>query len=285
MPLPALPLDALLTGRARPFTRPGSRSGIAKSPRDGALRVTPVGLEGDEQGDLRVHGGVEKAIHHYPREHYAAWIAELGEHPLLMQAGAFGENFSTSGWSEADVCLGDRVRAGTALLEVSQGRMPCWKLNDRFEVAGMSLRVQESGRTGWYYRVLEEGVVAAGDILQLVERRHPDWSLLRLSEVLFDRRADAELLRQCLALPLTPSWRRTLERRLEKGQVEDWEQHPALAEAVHQARYLRREQGIAEHEGGRHGTGQPVVGMHLGKHGDDAQAGHRQGHPRQQAGG
>ncbi|HIE2325951.1 TPA: MOSC domain-containing protein, partial [Pseudomonas aeruginosa] len=97
MPLPALPLDALLTGRARPFTRPGSRSGIAKSPRDGALRVTPVGLEGDEQGDLRVHGGVEKAIHHYPREHYAAWIAELGEHPLLMQAGAFGENFSTSG--------------------------------------------------------------------------------------------------------------------------------------------------------------------------------------------
>lgn len=161
MPLPALPLDALLTGRARPFTRPGSRSGIAKSPRDGALRVTPVGLEGDEQGDLRVHGGVEKAIHHYPREHYAAWIAELGEHPLLMQAGAFGENFSTSGWSEADVCLGDRVRAGTALLEVSQGRMPCWKLNDRFEVAGMSLRVQESGRTGWYYRVLEEGVAAA----------------------------------------------------------------------------------------------------------------------------
>ncbi len=170
-------------------------------PRDGALGVTPVGLEGDEQGDLRVHGGIEKAIHHYPREHYAAWIAELGEHPLLMQAGAFGENFSTSGWSEADVCLGDRVRAGTALLEVSQGRMPCWKLNDRFEVAGMSLRVQESGRTGWYYRVLEEGVVAAGDILQLVERRHPDWSLLRLSEVLFDRRADAELLRQCLAGP------------------------------------------------------------------------------------
>ncbi|HBP0078393.1 MOSC domain-containing protein [Pseudomonas aeruginosa] len=233
MPLPALPLDALLTGRARPFTRPGSRSGIVKSPRDGALRVTPVGLEGDEQGDLRVHGGVEKAIHHYPREHYAAWIAELGEHPLLMQAGAFGENFSTSGWSEADVCLGDHVRAGTALLEVSQGRMPCWKLNDRFEVAGMSLRVQETGRTGWYYRVLEEGVVAAGDILQLVERRHPDWSLLRLSEVLFDRRADAELLRQCLALPLTPSWRRTLERRLEKGQVEDW--GPRLEGAPSQA--------------------------------------------------
>ncbi|MDF5923529.1 3-alpha domain-containing protein [Pseudomonas aeruginosa] len=95
----------------------------------------------------------------------------------------------------------------------------------------MSLRVQETGRTGWYYRVLEEGVVAAGDILQLVERRHPDWSLLRLSEVLFDRRADAELLRQCLALPLTPSWRRTLERRLEKARSRTggraWREPPA----------------------------------------------------------
>ncbi|MBH9398743.1 MOSC domain-containing protein [Pseudomonas aeruginosa] len=233
MTQPALPLDALLTGHARPFTRPGSRSGIAKSPRDGAVAVTVLGLEGDEQGDLRVHGGVEKAIHHYPREHYAAWIAELGEHPLLRQAGAFGENFSTTGWSEADVCLGDRVRAGSALREVSQGRMPCWKLNDRVEGAGRSLRVQETGRTGWYYRVLEEGAVAAGDVLRLVERRHPEWSLLRLSEVLFDKRVATDLLRECLALPLTPSWRRTLERRLEKGQVEDW--GPRLEGSARQA--------------------------------------------------
>lgn len=88
----SLQLDALLTGRAQPFTRPGSRSGIAKAPRQEALAVTTLGLVGDEQGDLRVHGGVEKAIHHYPREHYAAWLAELGEHPLLTQPGAFGEN-------------------------------------------------------------------------------------------------------------------------------------------------------------------------------------------------
>ncbi|MGU1106710.1 MOSC domain-containing protein [Pseudomonas aeruginosa] len=140
MPLPALPLDALLTGRARPFTRPGSRSGIAKSPRDGALRVTPVGLEGDEQGDLRVHGGVEKAIHHYPREHYAAWIAELGEHPLLMQAGAFGENFSTSGWSEADVCLGQEDAEAHAPgtqenLVVAQGVLEVRVNEERFLLA------------------------------------------------------------------------------------------------------------------------------------------------------
>ncbi|WP_277373976.1 MOSC domain-containing protein [Pseudomonas sp. AA-38] len=215
-------LDALLTGYAQPFTRPGSRSGIAKAPRQEPLAVTVLGLAGDEQGDLRVHGGVEKAIHHYPREHYAAWRRELGEHPLLEQPGAFGENFSTTGWTEGDVCLGDVIRAGSVLLQVSQGRMPCWKLSDRFGIADLALRVQESGRTGWYYRVIEEGMVRAGEPLQLVERAHADWPLSRLSAVLFDRRVEPELLRECLALPLVPSWRRTLERRLEKAEVEDW---------------------------------------------------------------
>ena len=222
MNLPVLYLDTLLTGRAQDFTRPGSRSAIAKSPRREALRVTALGLAGDEQGDPRIHGGVDKAIHHYPREHYANWASELGEHPLLSNAGAFGENFSTAGWTEEDVCLGDRIRAGTALLEVSQGRMPCWKLSDRFGIKEMALRMQNSGRTGWYYRVLEEGVVAAGGSLQLVERPHGDWSLARLAGVLFDKQVDPRLLRECLALPLTPSWRRTLERRLDKREVEDW---------------------------------------------------------------
>ncbi|MDR2308394.1 MAG: MOSC domain-containing protein [Paucimonas sp.] len=222
MPPSSLRLDSLLTGIARPFTRPGSRSAIDKQPRQGAHALTFLGIAGDEQGDLRVHGGVDKAIHHYPREHYVDWVAELGEHPLLAQPGAFGENFSTDGWREADVCLGDRIRVGSALLEVSQGRMPCWKLNDRFEVAQMALQVQQSGRTGWYYRVLEEGVVEAGDSLSIVERRHAEWSVARLSAVLFDKRLEPDLLRECLALPLVPSWRRTLEKRLQQRQVEDW---------------------------------------------------------------
>lgn len=222
MSLHSITLDALLTGHAQPFTRPGSRSAIDKRPHSGPLAVTKLGLAGDEQGDLRVHGGVEKAIHHYPREHYTAWVTELGEHPLLAQPGAFGENFSTVGWSEHDVCLGDRIRVGTALLEVSQGRLPCWKLSDRFTLPDLALRVQQSGRTGWYYRVLEEGVVCAGDSLQLVERCFAEWPLSRLSTVLFDRKVEIDLLRECLTLPLVPSWRRTLEHRLEKGLVEDW---------------------------------------------------------------
>ncbi|MCF5101805.1 MOSC domain-containing protein, partial [Pseudomonas proteolytica] len=220
MSLPTIRLDTLLTGRVQPFTRPGTQSAIDKQPQQGQLKVCTLGLHGDEQGDLRVHGGVEKAIHHYPLEHYARWADELGAHPLLTQPGAFGENFSTTGWSEHDVCLGDRIRVGTALLEVSQGRMPCWKLSDRFAVANLALRVQQSGRTGWYYRVLEEGVVSAGDSLQRVERPFADWSLARLSAVLFDKQVETELLRECLALPLVPSWRRTLERRLEQCMTE-----------------------------------------------------------------
>jgi len=197
-------------------------SAIAKTVRNGSLEVGPVGLLEDEQGDLRVHGGVDKAIHHYPREHYAAWAAELGAHALLEQPGAFGENFSSTGWTEHNVCLGDWVRVGSVLLEVSQGRMPCWKLNDRFAVTDMSLRVQQTGRTGWYYRVLEGGRVSAGDVLQRVERPFGRWPLSRLSAVLFSRDVQLEEIRQCLELPLVPSWRRTLERRVEQAEVEDW---------------------------------------------------------------
>ncbi|MFQ6575840.1 MOSC domain-containing protein [Pseudomonas sp. UM16] len=215
-------LDAVLTGKAVAYTRPGSCSAIDKRPRSGELMVTALGLGGDEQGDLRVHGGKDKAIHHYPREHYALWAAELGEQALLQTPGAFGENLSTYGCTEQTVCLGDRFRVGKALLEISQGRMPCWKLNDRFGVKDMSLRVQQTGRTGWYYRVLEEGVLAAGASFELIARPHPQWTVARLSAVLFDRQVDAEVIRQCLALPLAPSWRRTLERRLEKAAVEDW---------------------------------------------------------------
>ncbi|HBK45810.1 MAG TPA: MOSC domain-containing protein [Xanthomonadaceae bacterium] len=216
-------IEQVLTGRALDYTRPGSRSAIAKSPVPGPVEVGAQGLQGDEQGDRRVHGGVDKAVHHYPREHYAAWRAELGGHPLLERAGAFGENLSGQGLTEADVCLGDRFRLGTALVEVSQLRQPCWKLSDRFAVADMARRVQDTGRTGWYYRVLEPGRVAAGDRIELLERRHPAWPLARIAEVLYRRRTEPQLIRELLALPLVPSWRTLFERRLAQGAVESWD--------------------------------------------------------------
>ena len=213
---------AVLRGPAVPFTRPGSRSAIAKSPVTGPVAVGTLGLDGDEQGDLRVHGGPDKAVHHYAQEHYAPWRTELGALPVLATPGAFGENLASSGVTEQQICLGDQVRVGSVLLEVSQSRQPCWKLNDRFGVPDMAKRVQQTGRTGWYYRVLEPGTLQAGDAFTLVERPWPQWSLARVIAVLYHQPFDAAVLRDLAALPLTPSWRRLVEGRLAHGAVEDW---------------------------------------------------------------
>ena len=218
----AVRVDALLSGKAIPFTRAGSVSAIAKHALTGEVQIGELGIEGDEQGDLRVHGGIDKALHHYAFEHYALWRNELGVLPLLHTPGAFGENISTHSLSEANVCLGDRFQLGTAVLEVSQGRQPCWKLNDRFGVADMAKRVQTTGRSGWYYRVLHAGTACPGDVLTRIECRYPDWPLARLAQLLYARVLDPALLEPALALPLVPSWRKLIERRLQHGAVEDW---------------------------------------------------------------
>jgi MOSC domain-containing protein YiiM len=220
--IPVIRVDALLTGKVQPYTRPGSSSGIDKRPCAGEVQIGKLGIEGDEQGDPRVHGGLDKALHHYPFEHYALWRDEFGALSQLEAPGAFGENISTRGLTEADVCLGDRFHLGSALLEVSQGRQPCWKLNDRFDVADMARRLQATGRTGWYYRVLEPGTARAGDLLTRVAQPHPDWPLARLASLLYGRVLDPMLLEPALLLPLTPSWRKLIERRLQQGEVEDW---------------------------------------------------------------
>jgi MOSC domain-containing protein YiiM len=152
-------------------------SAIGKRPEAGNVRVTWLGLDGDEQADLRVHGGPDKAIHHYPAEHYAWWREVLGAEPLLERSGAFGENVSTDALTEMDVCIGDLWRMGTALVEVSQGRQPCWKLDHRFNGAAVMTHMVRSRRCGWYYRVVEEGAVGAGDLLTLVERPYDGWTV------------------------------------------------------------------------------------------------------------
>ncbi|MDI1253724.1 MOSC domain-containing protein [Thermomonas sp.] len=215
-------VDALLTGYAKPYTRAGSFSGIDKHVRSGSVHIGELGLSGDEQGDPRVHGGPDKAVHHYAFEHYARWQEDLGSLPLLQAPGAFGENISTRGLDENDVCIGDQFTLGGALLEVSQGRQPCWKLNDRFDVPDMARRVQSTGRTGWYYRVLQAGVTTVGDMLELHARPYPDWSLRRLNTMLFERVLDPAALEPALQLPLVPSWRKLVERRLQQCMVEDW---------------------------------------------------------------
>lgn len=213
----------LLTGRIRPLPGSDQLSGIDKRPVSAACQLGPNGFAGDEQADLRVHGGPEKAVHHYPFEHYAAWRADLGAQPLLQAPGAFGENISTTGLTEATVSVGDIFRLGGALVQVSQGRQPCWKLTQRLGVPKLARMVQDSGRTGWYYRVLQSGQAAPGDRLDLVDRLAPDWTLQRLWRALYVDRMNMGELQGIAALDvLAEGWRRYASRRLDSGKVEDW---------------------------------------------------------------
>lgn len=218
------PIRAVLIAKTSPLGRHGVASGIFKRPLDHAVDVTYTGLTGDEQGDKRHHGGPEKAVHHYAFDHYATWKAETPElAEVLGKEGAFGENISTEGLTEADVCIGDIYRLGTALVEVSQARQPCWRLNERFGNAIMARRVQDTGRTGWYYRVLEEGRVGPGDTLDLLDRPVMDWPLDRILHLLYRDTLNIDDLAQLAELsPLTKSWRLLARHRLEHCAVENW---------------------------------------------------------------
>lgn len=211
-----VPLLSIQRGKARPF-RADEPSAIAKEPVAGRLRVHRLGIEGDEQADLTVHGGVDKAIHHYPHDHYAFWREAIGDHPLLQCHGAFGENISTRGLTEETVCIGDRWRLGTAVVEVSQGRQPCWKLDHRFGGLPVNAKMVKVRRAGWYYRVLEEGEIAAGDTMELLERLHPGWTIARTFGLLVagDHKRDREGLEALGALEvLAAPWKRRRENLL-----------------------------------------------------------------------
>lgn len=216
-------VPVVLGGKVVPIGPDGPLSGIDKHPLPGPWRIGPEGLERDAQEDRRFHGGPEKALHHYALDHAGAWEAEIGPHPLIGHRGAFGENLSTSGWTEATVCLGDVVRFGGALLQVAQARQPCFKLNHRFGLPDMARRVQTSGRTGWYWRVLEPGEAQPGDALQLQDRPLPTWPLERLLHVLYRDTGNRAALEEMAGLDLlAESWRKLAHRRLESGKVEDW---------------------------------------------------------------
>lgn len=216
-------IEALLIGQVHPLGDSGRSSAIDKHSIAESCWLGIEGLSGDEQADRRFHGGVEKALHHYAQDHYPGWRDELEECAVLRAPGAFGENIATHGMTEADVCIGDIFELGTAVVQISQARQPCWKLDYRFAKRGMAARVQTTGRTGWYYRVLQEGRIQVGDTLVLKERPHAEWSLARVQDILNRRILDLDVLQTLAALPaLSPSWRTLFEKRARLGEVEDW---------------------------------------------------------------
>lgn len=209
-------LDAVLAGAVSVLADGKTPSAMGKRPLDGAAEVGAEGLLVDIQADRTVHGGTDKALLHYAFDHYAAWIAEGAGDPARLSApGAFGENLSTRGITEADVAIGDVLRIGGVVVEVSQGRQPCFKLDVFHGRPDMAYRVRATGRTGWYYRVREGGRIAAGDAVTLLERPHPDWPLTRAQAVFWARVPDRDETAALAALPaLADAWRRPLRKRL-----------------------------------------------------------------------
>ncbi len=200
-------IEAVCTGTARPFNG-AELSAIMKRPREGAVQVLTEGLAPDEQADRRVHGGPEMALHLYPLDHHSYWAEVLGGHELLTEPGAFGSNLAVSGLTEDMVHIGDRFMLGSALIEVSQPRQPCWKIEHRFGAKGMVARIIESGRCGWYFRVIETGEVAAGDSLERVAIGSPEWSVARAFSALVAGRGTKAEYAELAALPtLSPKLR------------------------------------------------------------------------------
>ena len=187
-------LTSVQVGRIAPLGPGGELSGFIKHPVTGFVEVTALGLAGDEQADPTVHGGVEKAVYAYPAAHYPDWAADYPAHAALFIPGGVGENLTIDGWTEADLCVGDVHAIGTARLQVCQPRQPCYKFALRFDDKLLPKAMVRNGRAGWYYRVIEQGMIRAGDSVVLTERPNPGFSFNRLVEIVnFHRASDLEL--------------------------------------------------------------------------------------------
>lgn len=192
------------------------RTGFFKQPVSESLWLGSINLAGDAQGDLVYHGGPHKAVCVYPGPHYPFWRERLGLPEL--KGGDFGENFTLDELSEDNVCIGDVWTIGQARVQVSQPRQPCWKLARRWDIKDLALQVQQTGRTGWYLRVLAEGLVQQGQQMELVERPHPCWTIAAANQLMHHDQDNFREAAVLAAVPeLSPNWKKTLTNRAEKG--------------------------------------------------------------------
>jgi MOSC domain-containing protein YiiM len=184
---------------------------IWKSPVAGPVRVTTLNLDGDAQSDLSVHGGPEKAVYGYPAEHYDDWRRELSLE--ILPWGSFGENLTTSGLREQDLAIGDCIRIGSVELMVTQPRMPCFKLGIRFGRGDMVKRFLRSGRSGFYFAVVQEGSLTAGDPLQFTTREPHRVTVADLAALDTGAPRSPDVIRRALQVPaLAESWKRHLRK-------------------------------------------------------------------------
>ena len=190
-------------------------TGFFKKPIEGPVFAGATNLAGDGQADLKNHGGIDKAVLAYSADHYPKWRDEL--HMPDMPFGAFGENLTIAGVSEASVCIGDIFRIGEAIFEVSQPRQPCWKLARRWRMHELLGMVVRNGRSGWYLRVLEQGWIEAQMPVALIERPNSAWPVARANEILHHHRKDLALTLELADVPrLADSWVEELRERADR---------------------------------------------------------------------
>ncbi|RCJ36577.1 molybdenum cofactor biosysynthesis protein [Nostoc punctiforme NIES-2108] len=190
-------------------------TGIFKEPVSERVMLRSLNLDGDGQADLTVHGGADKAVYVYPFEHYDYWRGELPD--IELPLGIFGENFTTTGLREEEVNIGDRFHIGTVKLMVTQPRLPCYKLGIRFGRPDMVKRFLASRRTGFYFRVLQEGEVGAGDTLELVSRDDNNITVANITQLYTREQNNPELLHQAAQLEALPeSWRDYFQEQIRR---------------------------------------------------------------------
>ena len=206
-----LPHTALSDPAHNP-AQPSWTTGIFKRPVRGPVRLQQQNLEGDGQADLVHHGGLDKAVCVYPSEHWFHWSGILPQRQMI--GGEFGENFTLEGLTEADVCIGDSFSVGSAVVQISQPRQPCWKLARRWQIKDLAVQVQETGFTGWYFRVLQEGLVESNTSLCLIDRPYPEWTVSTANRIMHQEQDNLRAAEHLSLCPLlSSSWQHTLRQR------------------------------------------------------------------------
>jgi MOSC domain-containing protein YiiM len=197
-------------------------TGIFKQPVSGPIQLRTLNLDGDRQADLTVHGGPYKAVYAYPSEHYGYWSNQLPD--VALPWGMFGENFTTTGLSEDELHIGDRLQVGSAVLMARQPRMPCYKLAARFQRDDMIGRFLHSGRSGFYFSVEQEGEVAAGDSFEFLSRDSGSITIAEMNRLFASDKDkdkyDQNLLQKAMNTAALPEdWREYFAPRLERPSV------------------------------------------------------------------
>ena len=205
---------AVRVGAVRPLGPRATPSGFVKHAVTAPVAVDTAGLAGDGQADRRVHGAPDKAVYAYPVDAYARWRAHLPHHDAQLMPGSMGENLVVAGLGDDDVALGDVVRIGSAVLQVTEPRQPCYKLGLAFGDAAMVRAFAQVGVSGWYYRVLEAGTIAAGDSIKRVARPNPGWTVARLFALIVGGTfTPAELIELAGLEGASAKWRAKAARR------------------------------------------------------------------------